>query len=118
MPIEYEPLEMLVGEVTVRLAELLAPGERERAELLHIPTQPLGRLAFKLKFAVVQAELSLSVTLTAKATNGVVRGERGKGKLLNPVAAASREGPSTGKMSKPFADPRFWAAFILIGDPN
>ena len=68
MPIEYEPLEMLVGEVTVRLAELLAPGERERAELLHIPTQPLGRLAFKLKFAVVQAELSLSVTLTAKAT--------------------------------------------------
>lgn len=66
--IEYDPLEALVGEVTVRLAELLPPGDKETPELLHIPTQPLGRLAFKLKLEVVQAELSLSVTLTEKAT--------------------------------------------------
>jgi hypothetical protein len=59
---------MLVGEVTVRLAELLAPGERERPELLHTPIQPLSRLAFRLKFVAEHPELSLSVTFTVNVT--------------------------------------------------
>ena len=55
--------------------------------------------------------------LIATATKGVTRGDRGKGERLKPIAPPS---PSTlpTKDSKPFADPRYWAAFILIGDPG
>jgi CHAT domain-containing protein/tetratricopeptide (TPR) repeat protein len=59
-----------------------------------------------------------AITLAAAATNGVVRGGRGKGeelKLAVPAVDANKAGV---KAVKPFAHPRFWAAFVLVGDPN
>ncbi len=55
--------------------------------------------------------------LTAEATEGVVRGDRGKVTLESPVIARDSQLPLS-KDTKPFAHPRYWAAFILIGDPN
>jgi tetratricopeptide (TPR) repeat protein len=52
-----------------------------------------------------------ALQLTAKLNKGVGRGTRSKGEVLNL-------GPPAGKDSKPFAHPRYWAAFVLIGDPN
>ncbi|MBS0266381.1 MAG: CHAT domain-containing protein, partial [Planctomycetes bacterium] len=52
--------------------------------------------------------------LTAAATNGVVRGNRGEEvELLKSVVL-----PKVGKNNKLFAHPRYWSAFILIGDSN
>jgi CHAT domain-containing protein/tetratricopeptide (TPR) repeat protein/tRNA A-37 threonylcarbamoyl transferase component Bud32 len=52
-----------------------------------------------------------ALKLIASATNSVVRGERGKAgePLVAPIQAED---------FRPFRHPRFWAAFILIGDPN
>jgi CHAT domain-containing protein len=57
-----------------------------------------------------------AVKLTATLTNGVARGERGKDAPLKLVLPKQRETPA--KEFKPFAHPKYWAAFILIGDPN
>jgi hypothetical protein len=59
-----------------------------------------------------------ALTLTAKLTNGVARGTRSKDEDLKLVVPSA--GPKTPptKDSKPFAHPKYWAAFILIGDPN
>jgi hypothetical protein len=59
----------VLGEVTVRTAELLVPGESARAEVFHDPPQPLGTLPLTLKFVAEQEELSLSVMLTVKFTD-------------------------------------------------
>ncbi len=58
-----------------------------------------------------------ALKLTAAMTNGVSRGERGKDVALNPPPKVSKEAPPANGF-KPFAHPRYWAAFILIGDPN
>jgi tetratricopeptide (TPR) repeat protein len=59
-----------------------------------------------------------ALKLTAEVSNGVVRGTRGKGeKLKLPMPVTDPKQPGA-KEVKPFADPRYWAAFILIGDPN
>ncbi len=56
-----------------------------------------------------------ALKLTAAATDGVVRGKGQPAlKLLAPAAPAG----SLPDGFKPFAHPRYWAAFILIGDPN
>ena len=47
----------------------------------------------------------------AKISNGVARGTRGKNVDLKVVATETKD-------AKPFAHPKYWAAFILIGDPN
>ncbi len=52
-----------------------------------------------------------ATALTAKISNGVARGTRGKNVDLKVVATDSKD-------AKPFAHPKYWAAFILIGDPN
>jgi tetratricopeptide (TPR) repeat protein len=52
-----------------------------------------------------------AAVLTAKISNGVARGARGKNVDLKVVATETKD-------AKPFAHPKFWAAFILIGDPN
>ncbi len=59
-----------------------------------------------------------ALKLTATATTGVVRGSRGKGEMLQLVVPATGATQSKSKRAKPFAHPRYWAAFILIGDPN
>jgi CHAT domain-containing protein/tetratricopeptide (TPR) repeat protein len=47
----------------------------------------------------------------AKIGTGVARGTRGKGVDLKVATTESKD-------TKPFAHPKYWAAFILIGDPN
>jgi CHAT domain-containing protein len=56
--------------------------------------------------------------LTAALTQGVSRGDRGKGEKLNLVVPSANPAQPEPAESKPFADPRYWAAFILIGDPG
>lgn len=53
--------------------------------------------------------------LIAESTKGFVRGDRGgkaKVKIVDPPKDPVWDG------SKPYAHPRYWSAFILIGDPN
>src|SRR5262249_54169541 len=48
-------------------------------------------------------------------TDGVARG-KGQGPLkVVPPAADPKAGP---KQARPFAHPRYWAAFVLIGEPD
>jgi tetratricopeptide (TPR) repeat protein len=51
--------------------------------------------------------------LAATMTKGVARGNRGTDAIINPVdlRIITKDG-------KPFAHPRYWAAFVLVGDPN
>ena len=48
-------------------------------------------------------------------TNGVARGTEQEALKVVPPVAEPKANP---KEVKPFAHPRYWAAFILIGDPN
>jgi CHAT domain-containing protein len=51
----------------------------------------------------------------AALTNSVARAkDRPLGQLLSPVPGAAPEA----KDARPYAHPRYWAAFILIGDPD
>jgi CHAT domain-containing protein len=83
-------------------------------------TKPMGKAA-----ALDEAKRWLrnlsgeeALALAAKLTKGVARGDRGKGENLNLVVppANSKEPPA--KDGRPFAHPKYWAAFVLIGDPN
>src|SRR5262249_17381869 len=47
-------------------------------------------------------------------TNGIVRGERPAREEMKAVPMPK----DAGKDYKPYAHPRYWAAFILIGDPD
>jgi CHAT domain-containing protein len=54
----------------------------------------------------------------AEVAEGVARGTRGKGAVLNPIAPPADPTAPAAKDTKPFAHPKYWAAFVLIGDPN
>jgi tetratricopeptide (TPR) repeat protein/Tfp pilus assembly protein PilN len=65
-----------------------------------------------------------TLALTATLTKGVARAPRGEGEtrgkdvpLKLAVPSADPKGPPA-KDSKPFEHPKYWAAFVLIGDPN
>jgi CHAT domain-containing protein len=49
-----------------------------------------------------------------KITDGVVRGERPARQEMRPVPQPKDAPPDY----RPYAHPRYWAAFILIGDPQ
>ena len=53
--------------------------------------------------------------LSADMHEGVTRG---KGEPLPPMVEAKSIAPKGDLTVKPYADPRFWAAFILVGDPD
>lgn len=53
--------------------------------------------------------------LSADMHKGVTRG---KGEDLPPVVEAKAVAPKGDLTVKPYAHPRFWAAFILVGDPD
>jgi hypothetical protein len=48
-------------------------------------------------------------------TDGVARGKGQEALKVAPPAADPKADP---KQAKPFAHPKYWAAFVLIGDPN
>ncbi len=58
-----------------------------------------------------------ALTLTATLTNGVSRGDRGPYKTLKSDREELKEIP-TNKDDTPYANPKYWAAFVLIGDAN
>jgi len=55
-----------------------------------------------------------AVALSAELRNGVVRASRGEKttKIIGDVPKVEKP------EEKPYAHPQYWAAFILIGDPN
>jgi CHAT domain-containing protein len=55
-----------------------------------------------------------ALKITAEMTKGVTRG---KGQKALPIQALPKSANTTEK-SKPYFHPKYWAAFILIGDPN
>jgi CHAT domain-containing protein len=59
-----------------------------------------------------------ALKLSAAASNGVVRGDRGAGEVAKRIGPPTDLTQPAPKDSKPFAHPRYWAAFILIGDPK
>jgi tetratricopeptide (TPR) repeat protein len=65
-------------------------------------------------------ELSLEEAkrLAAGMVQNVKRQDRGKGEPLNLVVPAVDPAAPDERAGKPFAHPRYWSAFILIGDPN
>lgn len=85
--------------------------------------QPMGKALALAEAKKWLRELSSdeALKLSAAATNGVVRGSRGKDedlKLAIPSADSKQPTTAAAISAKPFAHPRFWSAFILIGDPN
>jgi CHAT domain-containing protein len=59
-----------------------------------------------------------ALTLTAKLTKGAARSTRGKDEVLNLVVPSTDPKAPPAKDTVPFANPKYWAAFVLIGDPN
>lgn len=56
--------------------------------------------------------------LAASISNGVARGDRGPTKDFKSAPDAKAELKLPSQENKPFADPCYWAEFILIGGPN
>ncbi len=53
--------------------------------------------------------------LATSASSGITRGDRGAGVKFKLADSGDSKPQPT---QKPFAHPRYWSAFILIGDPN
>ncbi len=82
--------------------------------------QPMGKARALAEAKEWLRELSKeeSEKLLTAAQKGVDRPNRGKDEVLKPVTRTADSKEPAGKRGKPFAHPRYWSAFILIGDPN
>jgi CHAT domain-containing protein len=79
--------------------------------------RPMGKAAALAEAKAWLKELTSEEAgrLLAGLTKGVDRGAGAKA----PALVAPAVGPKAAKNAgRPFAHPRYWAAFILIGDPN
>jgi hypothetical protein len=56
-----------------------------------------------------------ALALTAELSGGV---ERGKGARRRPAEVLPVAVPAGASQDRPFAAPHFWAAFVLVGDPD
>jgi CHAT domain-containing protein/tetratricopeptide (TPR) repeat protein len=81
-------------------------------------SQPMGKAAALAEAKQWLRNLSLdeATQLAADITSGVVRGNN-EPALKLVVPTAEPQAPTVDD-NRPFAHPRYWAAFILIGDPN
>jgi CHAT domain-containing protein len=79
-------------------------------------TKPMGKAAALHEAKKWLRNLSASDALErlGTLTKGVVRGERPARQEMRPVPQPK----DATKDYKPYAHPRYWAAFILIGDPE
>lgn len=77
---------------------------------------PLGKAAALAEAKRWLRELSLeeATDRLGVLTEGVSRGSKKGRNILNKIPAAD----DTPREAKPYAHPRYWAAFILIGDPD
>jgi CHAT domain-containing protein len=55
------------------------------------------------------------LAMTAELSGGIERGKGGKARQPVDFAGAV---PSGGDNDRPYASPHFWAAFVLVGDPD
>ncbi len=58
---------------------------------------------------------SEALAVTAALSGGVERGKGTKGRMRAEVSAANPAGDDN---DRPYAAPHFWAAFVLVGDPD
>jgi CHAT domain-containing protein/tetratricopeptide (TPR) repeat protein len=79
-------------------------------------SKPMGKAAalHEAKHWLRNLSASEALERLGTLTNGVVRGERPAREEMKPVPVPK----DAGKDYKPYAHPRYWAAFILIGDPG
>ena len=79
-------------------------------------TKPLGRAAAlaEAKAWLRQLSRAEATTRLAALVDGVPRGERGSIKAALPT----RKPDASRGADRPFAAPYFWAAFVLLGDPQ
>jgi hypothetical protein len=82
------------------------------------PIKPMGKAEALAEAKKWLRELSSEDVLkhAAAISNGVVRGDRAPGEKALPLERLKPEDSPRGV--KPFAHPKFWAAFVLVGDPN
>lgn len=59
-----------------------------------------------------------ALKITAELTQGVARGNRGKEKAIPLLSSVPEASATDAKAFRPYTHPRYWAAFILIGDPG
>jgi CHAT domain-containing protein len=80
-------------------------------------SKPLGKAAALAEAKAWLRGLSReeAVRRAAQLTRGV---ERGKGRKELPLLPALPPPPSGAVDDRPYAHPYYWAAFVLIGDPN
>jgi hypothetical protein len=80
-------------------------------------TGPLGKAD-----ALAEAKQWLRALSLAEATQrlgAITAGvARGKGRPVRPLAAPPADPKADPKDVRPFAHPKYWAAFVLIGDPD
>ncbi len=76
-------------------------------------TKPMGKAAAldEAKRWLRSLSQEEALKLTAAISGGVDRGSRGKGVKVAVI-------PKVEKDEKPFTHPKYWAAFVLIGDPD
>jgi CHAT domain-containing protein len=80
---------------------------------------PLGKAAALAEAKAWLRELSRdeAVQQAARLTDGVERGKNRKRLPLLPQVPAAKA-DAEGKGDRPYAHPYYWAAFVLIGDPD
>jgi CHAT domain-containing protein len=80
-------------------------------------SKPLGKAAALVEAKAWLRGLSREEVLrrTAQLTKGV---ERGKGRKELPLLPQLPPSSSGTEQDRPYAHPYYWAAFVLIGDPN
>jgi tetratricopeptide (TPR) repeat protein len=83
-------------------------------------SQPLPRAEALAEAKRWLRELSRqeATRLTAELSSGVLEGTSGQRGKVVPLNAAAKKAVKLPEGERPFAHPFFWAAFVLIGDPD